>query len=112
MNFKGEIAALLSRALSRTMDLEVRTFGHVTPTVADCDKQATVVGLLLTTLDDGGRFLLITLRVQPCVQRNGRDARGRACGCVCVCVCVCVWLPAAGVRNHVNIVYVVYCLTH
>jgi len=50
-------------------------------TVAECHKQPTVVGLLLTTLGDGGcvvnsrpdnRHLFFSLSVQLCLQRNGR----------------------------------------
>ena len=55
----------------------------IASTVAERDTQATVVGLLLTTLSDGrhdqvlststdDRHPLTTLGVQRCVQRDGR----------------------------------------
>jgi len=60
----------------------VRKFGHGRPTVIKCDKQATVVKLLLTTLNGdsvhgqvlstGDCHLLITLSIQLCVQHNGQ----------------------------------------
>ena len=55
-------------------------------TAAESDKQAKVVGLLLTKMDvakccqqsTDDRRLLIALSVQLCVQRDGRDGARRA----------------------------------
>jgi len=61
-------------------------------TVTECDKQATVVNLLLTALDDGGRdpdpvlsavvhdhHLLITLNVQLEKRQGEAASRGFFC---------------------------------
>ena len=54
----------------------LRKFGHSTYTVAECDKQATVVGLLLTSFGNGGRGqMLLTADRRPSpVEHTQRSA--------------------------------------
>jgi len=76
--------------LNHGVDLE--KFRYSTSTVVECDKQATVVGLLLTTLGDGGRGQVLstvdrrlsdvdhTQRPALCTARRaiGRDGAARS----------------------------------
>ena len=74
------------RAIAYNMLSRVKKIGHGTSIVAECNKQATVVDLLLTIIGDGGRgqaLSTVDRRPSPVdhTQRPALSTVRRAIGC-------------------------------
>ena len=84
---------ILKRQHGSSCGFAYESESHCTSTVAKCDKQATVVGLLLTTLGDGVSAVsrpstTVIAVILLCVRRDGRRADPSASANSC-CVVGC-----------------------